>query len=65
MPEVGTIVQVTPEHSKRWGACLVIVTEVKRWGIQGYVVIPSQGDAYLRLKTGEFETCGTAVWMRE
>ena len=36
MIEVGSIVQVDPEKEV-FGACMVVVTELKDWGIQGYV----------------------------
>jgi len=39
----GDIVQITdPFHP--WFSCLLIVTEVKSWGIQGYVSIPMSND---------------------
>ena len=61
----GVIVQITnKEH--HWYPCLIIVDEVKIWGIQGYTTIPNNkrdepnGDAYIRLKNNEFETVGRA-----
>jgi hypothetical protein len=61
---VGDIVQVNPEK-EMFGACLVVVTEVKTWGIQGYVQNAGvAGQAYIRLKTEDFEpTGGTVVWI--
>ena len=54
--------QVDPTKCK-WGPSLVVVTEVKSWGIQGYTHIPLGGDAFIRLKWEEFEpTGGQAVW---
>lgn len=60
----GNIVQVSPEK-KMFGACLVVVTEVKDWGIQGYVKNAGvDGNTYIRLKWEDFEhTNGSAVWM--
>ena len=60
----GMIVQIT-NKGHHWFPCLIIVTEVKSWGIQGYMTIPSNteatnGDAYIRLKTEEFEIVGEA-----
>lgn len=59
----GLIVQVNPEV-ETFGGCMVVVTEVKTWGIQGYVQSAGvPGQQYVRLKTGEFEsTGGKAVW---
>jgi hypothetical protein len=62
---IGDIVQVNPDK-EMFGACLVVVTEVKSWGIQGYVQNAGvAGQAYIRLKNEDFEhTGGTAVWIR-
>lgn len=51
--EQHSIVQVVPEH--QWAGCLVVVDEVKSWGMQGYVQVPMGGQAYIRLKWEEFE----------
>lgn len=61
---IGDIVQVNPDK-EMFGACLVVVTEVKTWGIQGYVQNAGvNGQAYIRLKNEDFEhTGGTAVWI--
>lgn len=59
--EENDVVQIVPEH--RWGGCFVIVSEVKSWGIQGYVQIPMQGQAYIRLNTGEFERIGKSLFI--
>jgi len=60
---VGEIVQVRPDK-EMFGACMVTVTEVKSWGIMGYVQSAGvSGQQYIRLKTEDFErTGGTAVW---
>ena len=62
---IGDIVQVNPEK-ETFGGCMVVVTEVKSWGVQGYVQnAGADGQAYIRLKTEDFEpTGGTAVWIR-
>lgn len=59
-----SIVQVNPEK-EMFGGCMVVVTEVKPWGIQGYVQSAGvSGQQYIRLKHGEYEpTCGMAVWV--
>jgi nanoRNase/pAp phosphatase (c-di-AMP/oligoRNAs hydrolase) len=64
--EVGDIVQVNPDKDV-FGACMVTVSEIKAWGIQGYVQNAGQeGQAYIRLKFGDFEhTGGKAVWMAQ
>lgn len=55
------IVQVVPEH--KWCGCLVIVTEVKNWGIQGFVQVPMQGQAFIRLNHEDFEKVGEATFV--
>jgi hypothetical protein len=66
MIKVGDIVQVNPEK-EMFGACMVVVTEVKSWGIQGYVQSAGvDGQQFVRLKHEDFEkTNGQAVWVRE
>jgi hypothetical protein len=61
---VGQIVQVKPEL-EMFGACMVVVTEQKSWGIQGYVQSAGvPGQQYIRLKHEDFElTGGKAVWV--
>jgi hypothetical protein len=64
MIKVGDIVQVNP-GVETFGGCMVVVTELKDWGVQGYVQNAGvSGQAYIRLKTNEFEpTSGKAVWV--
>ena len=59
--KVGEIVQVHPGLD-RFGACLVVVTEPKRFGMQGYVQnAGSDGQAYVRLKFEDIEPTGGHV----
>jgi hypothetical protein len=64
--EENQIVQAAP-HIETFGGCMVVVTEVKEWGIQGYVQSAGvPGQQYIRLKTGDFEaTGGRAVWVAQ
>ena len=60
--EPGNIIQIT-DPSDKWYSCLIIISEVKSWGIQGYITIPRNdgeplGQAYYRLKWGQFERVG-------
>lgn len=63
MIEIGDIVQVDPSK-EMFGGTLVVVTEVKNWGVQGYVQSAGvEGQAYIRLPFEDFETTGgKAVW---
>lgn len=62
MPEIGTIVQITNE-GHHWFAALIVVTEIKSFGVMGYAPMPHNdgsgtGCAYIRLRAGEFEVVG-------
>lgn len=54
------IVQVVPGH--QWGGCFIYVEEVKEWGILGFVNVPLQGRAYIRLNKGDYEKIGEAIF---
>jgi hypothetical protein len=59
--EENDIIQIAPPH--KWGGCLAVIDEVRSWGVQAYVSIPSNdgqppGRAFIRLQTGEFEAIG-------
>lgn len=62
--ELHEIVQVRPDFDT-FGGCLVVVTEVKSWGIQGYVQSAGvPGQQYIRLKHEDIaKTGGKAVWI--
>jgi len=62
--EIGSIVQVVP-GKEVFGACMVVITEIKTWGVQGYVQSAGvPGQQYIRLKHEDFElTGGKAVWV--
>ena len=66
----GDIVQINPEceTNPMFGGCLLVVTELKSFGVMGYVQALGEnekvgGQAYIRLPWNEFEpTRGTVVW---
>ena len=62
----GAVVQIT-DPSHHWFPCLLIVDEVRPWGIQGYAVVPisnakpqSTSQAFIRLETAQFKYIGEA-----
>ena len=67
---IGDIVQLNPETTKNpmFAACMMVVTEVKSWGAQGYVQALGRdgkpgGQAYYRATHEEMEpTEGVAPW---
>ena len=61
MVKVNDIIQLTETAQEGWISCLMIVQEVKSWGVQAYMKLPEQGDAYLRIAYGKFEVVGHAV----
>lgn len=72
--KVGEIVQIDPDHSDgregHWfGGCLMVVTEPKPWGAQGYVQSAGPdhaGQAYYRCEFKNMEpTGGMAAWVIE
>ena len=65
--EKGTIVQIVNANN-RWFPSLIIVDEIKNWGIQGYIIIPTNDEetnhpAYVRIETNEFEIVGKAFFI--
>ena len=49
----GSLIQVN-EKNHDWFGCVMIVDEVKSWGVQAYLKIPCRGNAFLRLNWDEF-----------
>ncbi len=67
----GDIIQIT-DNTHAWFPCLLIVSEVKQWGVVAYGIIPKSNDgskpvelAFNRLSYGVFEKVGTAVFAQE
>lgn len=70
MLEQGDIVQLDPDKTENpmFRGCMMIVTEIKSWGVQGYVQSLGTdgkmgGQAYYRAETGTFEVVGSAAWI--
>lgn len=62
----GDVVQINPEHDTRFGGCFLLITEVKSWGVQGFVQIPTSDGfnrAYYRVPFDQIEHIGTANWI--
>jgi hypothetical protein len=61
------IIQITDEHHP-WYACLLVVSEVKFWGVVAYIAIPESNDgskrpapAFNRLNYNQFKKVGKAT----
>jgi hypothetical protein len=59
--ERGDVIQIAPD--KHWGGCLLIVDEVRDWGVQAFVEIPLRGRAFLRVPHEDYEVVGKAPWV--
>ena len=53
----GSIIQAN-ENAGAWCGTVLIVDEVKSWGVMAFVHIPMQGDAYIRLKSDQYDILG-------
>lgn len=53
----GDIIQAN-EKAGGWCGCVLIVDKVKSWGVQAFLHIPMQGDAYIRLKEDQYDATG-------
>lgn len=68
---VGGVVQISPDCKNRmFAGCLLIVTEPKPFGCQGYVQALGEngkpgGQAYLRPRWQDMEFVGRAVWIAQ
>lgn len=57
------LIQVNEDGPPHWFRCILVVDEVKSWGVQAYCTIPHArgepaGDAYMRLEWKEFDVLG-------
>ena len=50
----GSIIQAN-EHAGAWCGTVLIVDEVKDWGVQAFIRVPMKGDAFIRLTPEQFE----------
>jgi len=58
----GHIFQIEPEHDDVFGGCLLIATEIHKWGVCGYFDIPGHGQAFYRCDYEYMELVGYAIW---
>ena len=60
----GSIIQAN-ENAGAWCGAVLIVDEIKSWGVQAFVPIPMMGNAPIRLTPEKFEILsnGEAVFM--
>lgn len=59
----GSIIQAN-ENAGDWCGTVLIVDEVKSWGVNAFVHVPMIGNAYIHLKPDQYEVLGgQAVFM--
>lgn len=62
----GDVVQLDPEHHTHhdgfWAGQLLVVTEVKSWGVVGFAKVQG-GEAHYRAQSGTFERVGRCTWI--
>ena len=73
--QIGDVVQISPEgkySASPFGGMLLVVTEPKEWGCQGYLMSATEftatkykGVAYLRPEWADMEYVGRLEWLRE
>lgn len=70
--EIGDVVQISPESQNPYSGMLLVVTEPKSWGCQGYLLhtgdFPAtryKDKAYLRVKWEDMEYVGKMQWMEK
>jgi hypothetical protein len=68
--EIGDVLQLCPQHA--FGGMLVVCTEPKQWGCQGYLMMPRliqacryNGRAFIRPKFEEMEFIGKLEWIEK
>lgn len=59
--KVNDIIQITENGQEGWISVLLVVSEVRSWGVLAYTKLPMQGDAYLRVPFEQFEIVGHAL----
>jgi hypothetical protein len=60
----GMVVQIDPASDGIFGGCYLTVTEVKVWGVMGYVSVPGKrGMVYYRSSFSSIRPVGYAVWV--
>lgn len=62
--KAGDIVQISPHLGGPFAGCLMVATDPKGFGAQGYVVVLGGGLAYFRVEWGDMEpTGGRVAWI--
>jgi len=60
---VGELIQINEDGPANWFRCILVVDEVKPWGVRAYCTVPQASgepsrDAYRLLRWQEFDCLG-------
>lgn len=68
----GDVLQLKPDYANGFGGMLLVCTEPKAWGCQGYLLssydiqaVKFQGRAFLRPKFEDMEYVGRLAWLSQ
>jgi hypothetical protein len=61
----NSVVQLNERAQEGWIGCFLQVSEVKNWGVMGWVQIPMGGSAYLRPTWEQIDYIGEAVLVHQ
>lgn len=69
---VGMVYQINPDMDELYGGQFIVATEIKDWGIQGYLLLDKPyeglvrlvktGQAFIRCKWEKIAPIGDAEW---
>lgn len=62
----GALVQIDPAHDARFGGLVLVVEDVRPWGVMGYVPVPQgqgQARAYYKVEWAHVERVGELEWV--
>lgn len=66
MINVGDVIQINEYHKDvKWIGCLMIVNDVRSWGVQAGMHVPGMGNTYLRVNHNEYDRIGRAALIEE
>lgn len=55
------VIQVNEHGLEAWIGCLLLVDEIKSFGVVAFLKVPKSGNAYVRLPWEHFDRIGPAV----
>lgn len=61
----GDVLQISPNApvNDALHVCFMVAEDIKDWGVQGYVTVPGQGLAYVRVPWEHLAWIGSSYWV--